>query len=121
MRSGSWGYAQIDARPARIANPNPSQRLRIGASREGFRAVADEFLKDGRVEAIADVLALALGGHEPRALEHSEMVRHRREGDREFLGQLTRRAITTREALEDAATGRVGQRAKERIPHDEII
>src|SRR6266566_109834 len=111
----------METATATAAITRPNQRLRIVCSPKAGHEVAHDLLKDGRVQPVADELPFALGGDEVGRLEHAEMVRHRRERDRELLRDLARGEILGGEQLEDLATSRVGQSAKQRIIHGEIF
>src|SRR6266566_6489994 len=111
----------METATATAAITRPNQRLRIVCSPKAGHEVAHDLLKDGRVQPVADELPFALGGDEVGRLEHAEMVRHRRERDRELLRDLARGKILGGQQLEDLATRRVGQSAKQRIVHGEIF
>src|SRR5712664_36531 len=102
---------------ATAAITRPNQRLRIVFSPESGHEIPHDFLKDGGIEPIPDELAFALRGDEIRRFEHAEVVRHRREGNRELLGDLARRSILLCEQLEDLAPRRVGEGSEERVIH----
>src|SRR6266480_4628552 len=106
---------------AAITRPNQRLRMLLSFPTKAGHEVAHDLLKDGRVQPVADELPFALGGDEVGRLEHAEMVRHRRERDRELLRDLARGEILGGQQLEDLATRRVGQSAKQRIIHGEIF
>src|SRR2546425_2891717 len=102
---------------ATAAITRPNQRLRIVFSPESGHEIPHDFLKDGGIEPIPDELAFALGGDEVRRLEHAEVVRHRRERDRELLGDLAGSAILLGQQLEDLAPRWVCEGSEQRIVH----
>src|SRR6266540_2399005 len=123
MVGGNRGYAHTAMATATAAITRPNQRLRMLLSfpTKAGHEVAHDLLKDGRVQPVADELPFALGGDEVGRLEHAEVVRHRRERDRELLRDLARGEILGGQQLEDLATSRVGQSAKQRILHSRDI
>src|SRR4051812_9878664 len=102
---------------AMAAITRPNQRLRIccpslsPATKAGHE-VPYHLLEDGRVQPVADELPLALRRHEVRRLEDAQVVRHRRERDRELLGDLAGGEILLSQELEDLPSGWVGQGAE---------
>ena len=76
-----------------LAITRPNQRLRIVLLREASHEVPHHFLEDRGIEPIADELSLTLRGNQIGAFENAEVVRDRRERDRESLGDLTGSAI----------------------------
>src|SRR5881409_1298731 len=114
---GSCGYAQIEIPTATTAIARPNQRLRMVLLPETSDEVADDLLKDGRVEAVPDELAFALGSDEIGCLEDAEVVRDRRECDGELLGDLPGGQVLLRQELEDLPPGGVGQSAKQGVFH----
>src|SRR5687768_17537271 len=118
---GRLGYAQTEIARATTAITRPNQRLRmrfpLSVPAEAGHEVAQDFLKYGRVQPVADELPFALRGHQVRRLEHAEVMRHRRKGDGELLGDLPRGAILLGEELEDPAAGRIGEGTEQRVIH----
>src|SRR2546423_14350576 len=115
---GSCGYAQTDMARASAAITRPNQRLRmVLSSAEAGHEVADDLLKHGRVQPIPDELAFTLGGNEVRTLQHAEVVRYRRERDRELLGDLAGGEIPLGQELEDLPSRRIGQGAEQCVVH----
>src|SRR4051812_6793468 len=98
---------------AMAAITRPNQRLRIScpsvlpATKAGHE-VPHYLLEDRRVQPVADELPLALARHEVRRLEDAQVVRHRRERDRELLGDLAGGEILLGQELEDLPSRRIG-------------
>lgn len=59
--------------------------------------------------------AVTLPGEQAGALEHAEVLRHRRQRDVEGFRQLGHRGLAHREAGQHRAPGRIGERAKGRV------
>src|SRR5678809_385493 len=73
------------------------------------------FLQSAQAEFAGPHAPDLLGGDEPRLLQDADVLLHAREGHVEFLGKVRDRSVCTSELLQDAASGRVRQRAKRGI------
>src|SRR5262244_2902467 len=102
---------------AAITSPNQRLRMLLSFPAEAGHEVAHDLLEYGRVEPVADVLPLPLRGDEVGRLEHAEVMRHRRKGHRELLGDLARCPILLGQELEDLAARRVGQGTEQGVVH----
>src|SRR5690349_4376594 len=72
----------------------------------------EDIVEHGGVELVDDLLAVALGENEPGVAEHAEVARHGRPRGWEMLCDLARGARSVAEQLEDVASGRVSDCAK---------
>jgi hypothetical protein len=77
--------------------------------------------KDGGIEGVKDLLPLPFGAHQIGALEDVEVVRQRAPRDVDMLRQVARRAWPAPEQLEDLASLRVGEGAKDRFSHFDVL
>src|ERR687887_2878852 len=71
-----------------------------------------DVLERSRVEATGSPLRLATACDEARPLEHLEVLRDPRQGHVEGLGQLGDAGRSARQASQDGATSRIGERGE---------
>ena len=73
---------------------------------------AGHFSQRAGVEPAGTPLRVAAARDEPGPLQHLEVLRHRGEAHVERLGQLRHRGLPLHQAIEDGATGRIGERGE---------
>src|SRR5437867_8489575 len=115
----------METATASAATTRPNQRLRIGCPpplsvsprTKAGHEVAHDFLKHGRIQPVANELALALRRDQIRRFQDPQVMRHRRKSDEKLLGDFPGSAILLAQELEDLAPRRVGEGARERVIH----
>ena len=67
----------------------------------------------GRIDRVDAARALGLVAHQPRLLQHLQMLRHGRPADRQPRGELAHRHRPLGEPLDDRLAHRLGKRGKQ--------
>ncbi len=76
---------------------------------------AQAFVEHGGFQAVADRLTFLVRGDQPCLPQQRQVVRHRRLAQRERGGEFARRVVAFSEQVEQAAAGRVVERAEENV------
>jgi hypothetical protein len=87
---------------ATATTTNPIQRLCMSLPSEPFHQVPHRLVKERGAQPISQELSFPLRRDQAGALEHAHVMRHRRERNRELLGDLTGGQIVVCQKLQYA-------------------